>query len=123
MFFFFSSRRRHTRLQGDWSSDVCSSDLICSRPVWRSLSEELRLMIRTNRLSAALLGLVLAAAACNNDQLNRPFANTPVDEMFARYVSMGNSITAGFQSGGILDSTQQQSYAVLLAREIGRAHV
>src|SRR5256885_8506486 len=30
--FFFSSRRRHTRLQGDWSSDVCSSDLAwCSR--------------------------------------------------------------------------------------------
>src|SRR5256885_6662587 len=26
--FFFSSRRRHTRLQGDWSSDVCSSDLL-----------------------------------------------------------------------------------------------
>src|SRR5256885_8093224 len=26
-FFFFSSRRRHTILQGDWSSDVCSSDL------------------------------------------------------------------------------------------------
>src|ERR1039457_7330837 len=25
---FFSSRRRHTRLQGDWSSDVCSSDLL-----------------------------------------------------------------------------------------------
>src|SRR5256885_11070874 len=29
-FFFFSSRRRHTRLQGDWSSDVCSSDLVTS---------------------------------------------------------------------------------------------
>src|SRR3989454_6838308 len=29
-FFFFSSRRRHTRLQGDWSSDVCSSDLFSS---------------------------------------------------------------------------------------------
>src|SRR5256885_13324427 len=27
VFVFFSSRRRHTRLQGDWSSDVCSSDL------------------------------------------------------------------------------------------------
>src|SRR6266571_5072155 len=27
-FFFFSSRRRHTRLTCDWSSDVCSSDLI-----------------------------------------------------------------------------------------------
>src|SRR5437762_6960108 len=27
-FFFFSSRRRHTRYIGDWSSDVCSSDLV-----------------------------------------------------------------------------------------------
>src|SRR6266478_3445682 len=27
-FFFFSSRRRHTRFDCDWSSDVCSSDLI-----------------------------------------------------------------------------------------------
>src|SRR2546426_7904542 len=31
VFFFFSSRRRHTRLQGDWSSDVCSSDLSRAR--------------------------------------------------------------------------------------------
>src|SRR5690348_17374090 len=30
-FFFFSSRRRHTRWTGDWSSDVCSSDLL--RPI------------------------------------------------------------------------------------------
>src|SRR5688500_19575980 len=28
---FFSSIRRHTILQGDWSSDVCSSDLTCGR--------------------------------------------------------------------------------------------
>src|SRR2546422_5095534 len=28
MLFFFSSRRRHTRCSRDWSSDVCSSDLI-----------------------------------------------------------------------------------------------
>src|SRR5882724_3382482 len=27
--FFFSSRRRHTRCLSDWSSDVCSSDLVC----------------------------------------------------------------------------------------------
>src|SRR5690348_17681965 len=31
-FFFFSSRRRHTRWTGDWSSDVCSSDLFCMCP-------------------------------------------------------------------------------------------
>src|SRR5438046_4285520 len=30
-FFFFSSRRRHTRLVSDWSSDVCSSDLELDR--------------------------------------------------------------------------------------------
>src|SRR2546422_9636399 len=28
VFFFFSSRRRHTRCSRDWSSDVCSSDLL-----------------------------------------------------------------------------------------------
>src|SRR5215210_8438235 len=33
-FFFFSSRRRHTRYIGDWSSDVCSSDLAGS--CWRT---------------------------------------------------------------------------------------
>src|SRR2546427_10339958 len=30
-FFFFSSRRRHTRFDCDWSSDVCSSDLPMAR--------------------------------------------------------------------------------------------
>src|SRR5947209_11839840 len=34
-FFFFSSRRRHTRYWRDWSSDVCSSDLI--RPIYHQL--------------------------------------------------------------------------------------
>src|SRR5205807_5365412 len=32
--FFFSSRRRHTSLQGDWSSDVCSSDLVAGQFVF-----------------------------------------------------------------------------------------
>src|SRR6267142_3161859 len=32
IFFFFSSRRRHTRLTCDWSTDVCSSDLIDRAP-------------------------------------------------------------------------------------------
>ena len=73
-------------------------------------------MNRTMRLSAAVLGVLFAVTACNDEKLNRPFSATPVDALFDRYVSMGNSITAGFQSGGINDSTQSQSYAVLLAR-------
>src|SRR5256885_9078533 len=40
--FFFSSRRRHTRLQGDWSSDVCSSDLFILGAwlAWRAAGDE-----------------------------------------------------------------------------------
>src|SRR2546429_6881607 len=33
LFFFFSSRRRHTRCSRDWSSDVCSSDLLDDAPI------------------------------------------------------------------------------------------
>src|SRR5256885_8507750 len=40
--FFFSSRRRHTRLQGDWSSDVCSSDLSERRAGRRQLQARMR---------------------------------------------------------------------------------
>src|SRR5437762_82868 len=36
--FFFSSRRRHTRYIGDWSSDVCSSDLGMKLSIGFSLS-------------------------------------------------------------------------------------
>src|SRR5262249_59896908 len=40
LFFFFSSRRRHTRLVSDWSSDVCSSDLVGQRPRGIELSRD-----------------------------------------------------------------------------------
>jgi len=74
-------------------------------------------MTRTTKLfAAAALGVLLGASACDNETLNRPFGNVAIDPLFERYVSMGNSITAGFQSGGINDSTQLQGYAVLLAR-------
>src|SRR6266536_5954860 len=39
-FFFFSSRRRHTRSTRDWSSDVCSSDLLCPCASWRWAADE-----------------------------------------------------------------------------------
>src|SRR2546429_2981928 len=40
VFFFFSSRRRHTRCSRDWSSDVCSSDLLEGRLEPRSGSTD-----------------------------------------------------------------------------------
>src|SRR5262249_38003645 len=41
LFFFFSSRRRHTRLVSDWSSDVCSSDLKPLGAGWGACSRSL----------------------------------------------------------------------------------
>src|SRR5207245_5659146 len=38
LFFFFSSRRRHTRCYRDWSSDVCSSDLLSAPDLRAALS-------------------------------------------------------------------------------------
>src|SRR5437762_5481163 len=55
IFFFFSSRRRHTRYIGDWSSEVCSSDLIAFIANFsRSRGENLKHFLR-NQESARLL--------------------------------------------------------------------
>jgi lysophospholipase L1-like esterase len=68
----------------------------------------------------ASLVLVLLVAACSNEQLNTPgvpsYAGGP---MFQRYVALGNSITSGYQSGGINDSTQSEAYPVALAAVMG----
>src|SRR5689334_6412955 len=77
-------------------------------------------MTHSRVLLAAGLGVVLWAAACENDVLNPPGVPPYTGgAMFQRYVAMGNSITAGVQSGGINDSTQRQSYAVLVAAAMG----
>src|SRR5882762_11422971 len=73
-FFFFSSRRRHTRFKCDWSSDVCSSDLLL---VWRDSLQPLVVLvgkpwdrilsvwrgeaIRIGAIIAALVAFALAA--------------------------------------------------------------
>jgi hypothetical protein len=67
------------------------------------------------RVAAGLvLALPLLAGCYENDPLNAPDLSTS-NGLMARYVSVGNSITAGYQSLGINDSTQQRSYAVLFA--------
>lgn len=74
-------------------------------------------MNRLNRiLATAVLAVLPMVGACDVGELTPPEA---VDELFARYVSLGNSITAGFQSNGINSTTQLESYAVLVARRMG----
>src|SRR2546426_9976173 len=65
VFFFFSSRRRHTRLQGDWSSDVCSSDLPARPEAWPRRAEA-----RVKRhpiVAAAVLALGAVAAGAGDE--------------------------------------------------------
>src|SRR5256886_9465495 len=60
--FFFSSRRRHTRFDCDWSSDVCSSDLFTPRVI-RVVRRRVvpRIGPGTNHLSCVYAGNIAAA--------------------------------------------------------------
>src|SRR2546422_7861082 len=59
LFFFFSSRRRHTRCSRDWSSDVCSSDLV-TRPL--TLAGPGLVSSRSARVSGASWARTVATA-------------------------------------------------------------
>jgi lysophospholipase L1-like esterase len=70
-------------------------------------------------LAGAALAL-LALGACAEDPeliIVDPNESPAIDPIFTRYVALGNSISAGYQSGGINDSTQQESFARLLAQQ------
>src|SRR3989454_8914653 len=74
IFFFFSSRRRHTRLQGDWSSDVCSSDVADTAGTLEGRAPDIR--------RAAGRRTIRARGDAGADRLTRrgaspPFRNLP----------------------------------------------
>lgn len=69
--------------------------------------------------ASALGAVALAIAACSSDHSVLGPDAPPSGAIFTSYVAIGNSITAGFQSNGINDSTQRQSYARLLAGSMG----
>src|SRR5205085_9038306 len=70
-FFFFSSRRRHTRFDCDWSSDVCSSDLFTGsadtaarvRSHTTVLRRSVRVNIEADSINSAILGPDCAPAS------------------------------------------------------------
>ena len=72
--------------------------------------------LRSGALAAAV-ALAGVVVACGKDSVDVVAPSTAIYPMFQSYVALGNSITAGYQSGGINDSTQRQSYARLLAQQ------
>src|SRR5260370_8679085 len=72
LFFFFSSRRRHTRFKCDWSSDVCSSDLNTMNLGWQP-SPTTKFGVGTNNVgSNTVIGV--AAKLVVRGSLNLAFA-------------------------------------------------
>src|SRR4051812_42169934 len=77
-------------------------------------------MFRLTQLGrVAALGALVALAACSGDKEVLGPDSPPGGDIFKSYVALGNSITAGFQSNGIQAPTQRQSYALLLAKQMG----
>ena len=69
----------------------------------------------------AVSALVVAAGCVGDgdELLTGGFTPDAGQELFTRYVALGNSITAGFQSGGLVPATQNAAYPVLLAERAG----
>ncbi|HEX6589218.1 MAG TPA: SGNH/GDSL hydrolase family protein [Longimicrobiales bacterium] len=69
---------------------------------------------RISVLAVVALAAAVQSACIEDEDFFQP-ERTPTAAFMRRYVALGNSLTAGYMSGGINDSTQQLAYPVLLA--------
>src|SRR5690625_5658183 len=106
-YFFFSSRRRHTRWPRDWSSDVCSSDLEgeeeAGSPTFRPFIETFR-----ERLSAALI--IVADSA--NWAVGVPSLTTSLRglvDVVVEVRALDHAVHSGIFGGPVLDALTQRS--------------
>jgi hypothetical protein len=73
---------------------------------------------RAKVTAAILVGAAMAAGCPQADLVTLPKTSVNTT-LFKSYVAIGNSLTAGMQSGGILDSTQAEAYPAIVARQAG----
>src|SRR5205085_8054921 len=78
--FFFSSRRRHTRFDCDWSSDVCSSDLFDTRRLPRDYFQLEAIVVTGQATGVERLNLANSVATVVAEQL----VKTPVSSIEVR---------------------------------------
>src|SRR5260370_40819139 len=101
--FFFSSRRRHTRFKCDWSSDVCSSDLIelyCGVGLFTlPLARQFKHVtgVESDAAAAEFARENLTNAGLQNAQV----ANRDVAEWLAMNVERGDSLSLSEKQGTI----------------------
>src|SRR3989454_1187702 len=103
-FFFFSSRRRHTRLQGDWSSDVCSSDLA----------------FLTVRASRFIQNDVLVSASVYLRTLNQSTVASNVNDEFDPALAASPGNPPGFNDRGALGQRSAgAALQLVMSQELG----
>ncbi len=70
-------------------------------------------------LALMLLSSMLMFTACDDDEITDPTVENPLGTLdFTRYIAVGNSLTAGFQSGALLSDGQENSYPQLITDQI-----
>ena len=76
--------------------------------------------IKIGLLSIILLSALFVISCDDYTELDAPVQNgTSGEANFSRFVSLGNSITAGYQSGTIYESGQMYAYGNLIAKQVG----
>ncbi|RZK43101.1 MAG: G-D-S-L family lipolytic protein [Hymenobacter sp.] len=75
---------------------------------------------KATRPTLALLGLGLGLAGCQAD-IDAPATASAGSASFTTYIAVGNSLTAGYQSGGLSRAGQLQSYPNILATQFAAA--
>src|SRR5256886_6407539 len=115
-FFFFSSRRRHTRFDCDWSSDVCSSDLVLT--VRRTARiDTLVLDLLSLRVDSVLVGERATRFRRDSGTIRIPLPAASSDTLTIA-VRYGGPVTDGL----IMRSDTAWGWTAF-ADKIGRAHV
>src|SRR5579884_3381912 len=118
-FFFFSSRRRHTRWPRDWSSDVCSSDLGAQIGGATDGNNLVPGLYVTNSFMIPYETMVMQYARADPTNFFAHFRVSPTGTLFARYISI--EITAkGHKMLGDLEPTLLGRFDVLLGKVVDK---
>jgi len=70
-------------------------------------------------ISVFALSVILFTGCQDRSDLTAPAAPSTGSANFTRYVAIGNSLTAGYQSGSLYESAQKYSYASMIAHQVG----